>query len=652
MVLQCRCAVLFLLAWVSLAAARVYKYEPPSVYQRSTTFHLRAGGKKIPIVDQGDYDYAHFSADIGTHLHVHVLPKVPINKLSLDATRFDYNNKPKLHKNKISWKVNDHKYFLLKVDGVRELIIAVDPPPTDAPLPSGPNIFNVAAAPYSADKLGTRVSTHAFNAAISAASGSQVENPIVYVPPGSYIISNLVLPSSTSLYIAPGALIRPTGNLSDWTLDWSDDNNGRRGTNWITTAHNSSNIRIFGGGTIDAVADVYHPLKFAHTIIAPVLTTNFTVEGLILRDSGNTALNMVRSIVGKVQHLKVFNTPNVTKSIDNAGIEVVEGQNITISDSIVTSTADSFTVKASKPAGPKVIMYPGDLQPAKNIEFVNCTAWSAANYGFKVGQGAVSELSNITFSQSTVYEAAVAMGIHKKWGSAAAFNIVFERMIVKGGSVTTSYLSGSFGSWFALLIENAGKGFGPMRDIVFRDIYLRHSTATGPLIQGASAADGDGDSSSSTPSATNGTTTDTTPSGMSGTTSNSPGGTFTPSGTTSSPPSNSTPSGTASNSPDGTSTPSGTTFNSIPSGTTFNSPGGTSNSTPSGTTSSPDGTASNSTAMGTISNVQFENIWLPGATRPAINISEFGLNSPMKFADNITVIDTSNFLSQAGISTN
>ncbi|GLB38432.1 putative glycosyl hydrolases family 28 [Lyophyllum shimeji] len=481
---QCRSAA-FLLALAAFALAKVQVYEPPSIYKRSEGFRLKAGGQKVTVLAHDKYDYAHFSADSGSDIEVTVRGKVPIKKISIVSSRFDYYNKPKLHKNTLSWRLQDHKYYILKIEGLRELVVAVDPLETAVPPNAGPNIFNVVSAKYKADKLGNRLTTHAFAAAIADAGQSPRDNPIVYVPAGVYLVGNLVLPSKVSLYLAPGAVLRFTGNPKDYTEHWMQDGEGRAGTNWISTAHNSTDVKIFGRGTIDGNAYAYKDAKFAPSIVVPVLTSRFTFDGPILRESGSTALNVVRSSAVNITNLKVFN--RIEDMEDNGSVDLVESQNVTVSDAIGISVADTFTTKASKPPGPGVLTWPGTPMSSSNILFQNCLGWTA-NYGFKVGQGAMSDQKNIKFFGNTVYDAAVGMGIHKKWGPGSATNVTFENMIIKSTSYTTSHLSGMVGSWLALFVEDGKAGVGPISNVHVNNVMVLGDGGSTPLVSGLPGA--------------------------------------------------------------------------------------------------------------------------------------------------------------------
>jgi len=479
--IQCRSAALLLLGLATYALGKVEVYEPARLYPRSAQFSIKAGGKNVPIVSYADYDYAHFSADNNEDMEVEVLGKTPIKKFGIVYSRFDEYSKPKLDNRKLTWKLTDHKYYILNVKGFKELVIAVDPVETNVPSAKAKNVFNVADKKYGADKHGHEASTKAFKNAIADAQKSKEDSPVVFVPRGVYLLGNLVLPSKTQLYLAPGAVLQMHGRPKEFSVDWTADGEKRSGTNFISTAHNSTDIRIFGRGTIDGNAYTYKDKNFAPSLVVPVLTKNFTLDGPLLRESGSTALNVVRSKDVTIRNVKVLNRINDMK--DNGAVDLLESQNVTVQDAMAISLADTFTTKASKPPGPTVPKWPGQKQNSSDILFSNCLAWTG-NYGFKVGQGAMSDQKNIKFFSSTIYDSAVAMGIHKKWGPGTVSNVTFDQIIVKRMSYTTSHLSGMVGSWLALFVEDGKAGVGPINNVPVKNILVLHNGGSDPLVQG------------------------------------------------------------------------------------------------------------------------------------------------------------------------
>jgi len=486
MVNQCRWTAFFLLTIATFALGKVQVYHPATIYPRSAQFSLRAGGKKVPIIAYAHYDYAHFSADNGEQIEVHVHGKAPIDKYSIVYSRFDTYSPPELKKNNLVWKFqDDHNYYILNVKGLRELVIAVDPLETDVPTSSGKNIFNIADRSYGADRHGHVDSTEALTKALLDASNSVEDSPIVYVPKGVYSVKNIVLPSDVSLYLAPGSVLRLKASPEELRSDWTSDGEGRSGTNWITTAHNSTNIKIFGRGTIDGRGHKYSDQKFAPSLVVPILTKNFVLDGPILRDSGSTALNVIRSEQVTITNVKVLN--QIEDMVDNGSVNLVESQNVIVKDALAISVADTFATTATEPARPDAPTWPGALRNASDIVFTNCLAWTA-NYGFKVGQGAMSDQSNIKFLASTIYDSAVGMGIHKKWGPGSVSDVTFDQIIVKHMRHTTSYLTEEIGSWIALLVEDGGSGVGPITDVDVKNILVLHNEGISPLINGVEGA--------------------------------------------------------------------------------------------------------------------------------------------------------------------
>ncbi|KXN84607.1 hypothetical protein AN958_12288 [Leucoagaricus sp. SymC.cos] len=122
------------------------------------------------------------------------------------------------------------------------------PRPTFPPA-SGAGIFSVLTQ-HGADASGNSVTTAAFTDAINA-GGARGQGSVIYVPAGTYPIGNLILPSSTSLYLATGSVLRFTGHSTDYRTDWYKPSQNRNGTKWIRTAFDPHSIKIYGRGFID-----------------------------------------------------------------------------------------------------------------------------------------------------------------------------------------------------------------------------------------------------------------------------------------------------------------------------------------------------------------------------------------------------------------
>jgi len=220
--------------------------------------------------------------------------------------------------------------------------------------------------------------------ALLDASNSVEESPVVYVPRGVYSVQNVVLPSNVSLYLAPGSVLRLKASPKELRSDWTNDAEGRAGTNWITTAPNSTNIRIFGRGTIDGRGYKYSGQKFAPSLVVPILTKNFVLDGPILRDSGSAALNVIRSEEVTITNVKVLNRirdmvdvsvprrseslPDLTiHNIQNGAVNLAESQKF-VQLSSSSSVADQFLFIASLSGMPSLFrLLTPSQQPRLNL---------------------------------------------------------------------------------------------------------------------------------------------------------------------------------------------------------------------------------------------------------------------------------------------
>ncbi len=258
----------------------VTAYPLPAAYEASKTFSLKANGKAIPVVGFSDqYDYAVFSLSDGV--------------CKLDVTRSD-GKAIKSHsvsplqlklggaetKNTFSFTVAGPEYLIVSIDNLRKLVIAIDPAETDKPAASGAGIYNVTAEPYNADASGKEQSTDAIQRAIDDAASDPSKKGIVYVPDGVYHVSELKLPSNTSLYLDGGAVIQIRGTKNDLKIRYHKKSMNRDGTWLVYTADGSTNVRIFGRGTIDGDGHrMEHEQNLTNHVLVPLNCDGFVIDG-------------------------------------------------------------------------------------------------------------------------------------------------------------------------------------------------------------------------------------------------------------------------------------------------------------------------------------------------------------------------------------
>ncbi|PPQ67563.1 hypothetical protein CVT24_002843, partial [Panaeolus cyanescens] len=463
-------------------AATLQQYPNPSIYPASGYWTMTVDGVNVPVVAFDGYAYAHFSFGNGAaRIRIVATQLTSITDFIASPVKMGYKDKSdtNIWQNAIGFTMDNPHYMIIRIPGgYRELIICADPLEMDAPPSTGSGIFNVVTN-FGADPTGTSLSTTSFAQAMSAASSNG--GGIVYVPPGVYPVGNIIIPSAVSLYLAGGSVLRFTGNQQDYTTDWLKTSQGRNGTEWITTAHNSADIKIYGRGTIDCNGEyALRTGRFIAHAVVPMATTRFTYDGPLIRHCAAWTLMVTRSNNVIIDHAKVLNALSMG---ENDAVDIVDSQHVVVRNSIGVAWDDSFSTKAQPQGLGITINYPGTNQPVTDVLFTNNLAYTGC-YGFKVGQGVYSTQSNIRFEDGVVYKAAVGLGVHHKQGSSAVTGVQFTRMEIE--ELTGS--NGGHQSWLALFNENGNLGVGPMSDISLWKIAIRDIGSTNSVVNGITGA--------------------------------------------------------------------------------------------------------------------------------------------------------------------
>ncbi|MFX3635867.1 MAG: discoidin domain-containing protein [Candidatus Pristimantibacillus sp.] len=490
------------LPYLNTVAGSVYTYQPSPKYEKSTNYSLRINGVDVPVIQAyTDYDYAHFSVAEGTVTYeVTILNTNKVHEYSISPKKLNIVPS-KVEGQTITFTTEKDEYLILNMNNrAKRLVIAADPKETDVPKVSGMGIYNVTEASYgvttAGDKTGIAERTAAIQQAIDDASsygtaqGNGVQG-IVYIPAGTYYIGNLVLKSNTALYMAPGAAFVGTGKTADYKEHWFKNSMGRPATWWISTEFNSSNIKLYGRGTIDGNGKALHDDKstngkgMINNLVVPIATENFTMDGIIIRESAAWAVMPVRSNDLLFTNMKMFNSLGMG---ENDGIDIVESQNAIIRNTIGIALDDPYSTKAwekDTDIASGVVPWPGNPEPVENVRFEDSIAWTLC-YGYKIGQGIMQNQRNITFRDAVVYKAAVGIAIHHKYGVGKVSNVTFENIDVEDISGKNEDNS----AWMTMFtIDNGGNGVGPITNVTVKNIIVRDAGESFGKIKGKEGAE-------------------------------------------------------------------------------------------------------------------------------------------------------------------
>ncbi|MFD0670899.1 glycosyl hydrolase family 28 protein [Cohnella sp. GCM10027633] len=466
------------------SANTISPYALPSIYASSSVFSVKANGTTIPVVNYtGDYDYAHFSMSPGTTtIEVTLLGQSSIGSYTISPRKLGITGS--VSGNKLTFSIPNDEYLIIKIAGARALVLIADPLETDVPASSGAGIYNVASAPYNANGNGTGLTTAAFQNAINDAANYAGGQGIVYVPAGVYLVGNLELKSDVAVYLQAGAVLRGTGVKSDYTMHWHKDSKDLDITWWIYTQAGATNVKLYGRGTLDGNGRYSKNTgKFGNNIIVPIATSYFTVDGLIIRDSGSWAVTPARSNDLTFKNMKLLNRFELDIG-ENDGIDVNESQNVLVQHGIGIGLDDPYTTKAWDETTDIALGWPGSPEMVQNVTFDDLISWTYC-YGFKIGKGMRQSQSGVTFKNSVVYDASVGIGVHHKYGSGTLSNAVFENIDIE----KLSFTNDNNRTWAFFVVQNAdGFGGGPVNGLTVRDITVRDKGTTAGKLRGHSSA--------------------------------------------------------------------------------------------------------------------------------------------------------------------
>lgn len=463
--------VVTVLSFLAFTACGDYvSYPRPSIYEKSAHFSLKVNGTYMYTVSYNDYDYVQLSMTEGhpTEFRIAVTDEPAITSYSITPRQLNID--AQISGNELVFSLEEAYYLIIKINNEKEFVVMVDPWETDVPDPNGWGVYNVLD--YGADNTGSSLTT-----AIQDAMDAAAAHPgsTVYVPPGLYVIGNLLVRDRTSLYLAGGSVLRFTANASDYKQLYVYSPLGP-GTWWIQTEINSTDIKVYGRGTIDGNGYTSRQNGFIADLLVPTGTKNFICDGVLVRDSSFWAVTPIQVEDALLTNIKILDRLDL---LNDDGIDVVESTRVTVRRAIAVAGDDSFSSKTWPYMVGTTVPYPYTPRPLHDVVFDNCLAWTNC-YGYKIGQGVVEDQDGVTFQNSVVYTAGVGMGIDHKYGTMTAREITFENIDIEDLHGN----SGSKATWLAVFVELDGEGVGPVQDILVRNIHVAEPGAWGAYLQG------------------------------------------------------------------------------------------------------------------------------------------------------------------------
>jgi len=196
----------------------------------------------------------------------------------------------------------------------------------------------------------------------------------VCFPAGVYRVGTLHLASNTSVYLAPGAVVRAL------------DREEAVGAEFIAI-ENAHNVRLFGQGTFDANSLSLHRRHNVHHVNI-TSSQDVTLEDLLFKESNSWAIHIRKSDRVTARNVKVFSGKD--------GFDPDASRDVLVDGAFIVSGDDAVAVKNRFPEA-------ADGKTTERVAVRNTIACSMKS-ALKIGTETRGPIRDVTFENCDVYD--------------------------------------------------------------------------------------------------------------------------------------------------------------------------------------------------------------------------------------------------------
>jgi len=202
---------------------------------------------------------------------------------------------------------------------------------------------------------------------------------IIYFPPGIYRIGALTIPSNTTLYLAPGALLKGT---DDYYLNK---------VNAFLTIQNQENVKIIGQGIIDTNGKIAYSKngndgEVKIRAVNIISSKNVEFKDVLFQNSNSWAIHIFLSENFKADNVKIFSGKD--------GFDPDASKNVEINNAFIQSYDDAIAVKTRSEKASDI---------TENVTFKNSIV-SSIKSSLKIGTETRAAIRNIRFENCDVFD--------------------------------------------------------------------------------------------------------------------------------------------------------------------------------------------------------------------------------------------------------
>lgn len=301
----------------------------------------------------------------------------------------------------------------------------------------------------------------------SAASGVRL-----VLGDGVHHCGGLVLPSGLHLHVSEGAVLKPAGGYEVYAGNVSGvvaENSDRV----ILLARGAKNIRITGGGVIDAPGADYivgrlddmgtHvPAERRPRVMVFENCSDLVLAGFCVRNSPMWTIHLIDCRNVHVEGVRVDNDREMPNT---DGIVIDACENVTIAGVDIATADDGIVLKTSlRKTGEPVGACRNISVTGSRIESRSCA--------LKIGTETHGAIEDVTFSDCAVVRSNRGLGIFSRDGGRIA-NVAFRRISVDCHETPDGFWGSGEAITVNVVDRRPGRPAGPVVNVLFEEITGR-----------------------------------------------------------------------------------------------------------------------------------------------------------------------------------
>lgn len=444
----------FLLAYTSLYAGNENSIVIPLRHydESSSFFKVNADGKSLAAAQYKDFHYTYFQQKGSLRFTVQCAEEIQSFTISPLSKKIEGKL---IGKNTIEFILPQPSYTVVTVNGKTRLFLFGE---DLAEKPSSA----ISILDYKVDTTGKSLNTSVIQKAINEAASKK---KTLFFPEGIYKTGRLTIPSNSRIYLAPGALLKASDDLTD--LEAPNQQKPRGFVNIIK----AENVEIYGLGVIDGNGRNLRE-KFGDAARIRLMfvsgSKNISIKGITERDPGSWNTQIMYSERVTFKNVKQLNDADLSNT---DGFDPDASSFITIENCFGYCGDDNVAIKVTQQNGARNKV--SDIIVRGNVFLTRKSS-------LKVGTESRGEsFSNIVFENNDVVMSDRGMALYCSDGA------TYENISYINNRFEENYSDAKKSEfYFQINKRNADSKIGIMKNILIKDCsfmkpFPNHSTVEG-----------------------------------------------------------------------------------------------------------------------------------------------------------------------------